>query len=351
MHGVPGPQHHQQVTREGREDVLDERRPEEQERGPGGSPRRRGGARWSVPGTMAPGHATPALGGARPVAPRDSAASPSPPWAWSGSRWGGQRGPRPRRGGAGRTPALAFAHHSATPTCSPSTRRATRAVPTPSPTSRIGSSTRRSSASCLAPELPAGGASGVPAVSAFSWRLPRAGALGPGPPAGAPWWLAATPALGYLRLPQLGPPPHRAHRCSLLALTRGHAAGSGALAALGTATKLFPAALVPAAFGALAAAGRRPLARWATAAAGCCSRSTCPWPSSPSTAGAGSSASTPPAAPRTRCGTPWAARRDAGSILASLGPVALAGGAAGRVALRAARRGRRARGPVARRRW
>ena len=87
-------------------------------------------------------------------------------------------------------------------------------------------------------------------------------------PGAKPWWLAATPALGYYAFLNWDLLPIALVACSLLALTRGHAAGSGALAALGTATKLFPAALVPAAFGALAAAGRRPLARWATAAAG-----------------------------------------------------------------------------------
>ncbi len=55
---------------------------------------------------------------------------------------------------------------------------------------------------------------------------------------------------------------------SLLALSRGRTAGSGVLAGLGTAAKLFPAALAPAVLGALAVSGRRPLLRWSAAAAG-----------------------------------------------------------------------------------
>jgi hypothetical protein len=87
-------------------------------------------------------------------------------------------------------------------------------------------------------------------------------------PEAQPWWLAATPALGYFAFLNWDLLPIALIAGSLLALTRGQAAGSGALAALGTATKLFPAALVPAALGALAAAGRRPLWRWSAAAAG-----------------------------------------------------------------------------------
>jgi Glycosyltransferase family 87 len=115
---------------------------------------------------------------------------------------------------------------------------------------------------------------GGPAVYLVATALFLAGCLGLALwslsrlPDAKPWWLAATPALGYYAFLNWDLLPIALVAGSLLALTRGSAASSGALAALGTATKLFPAALVPATFGALAAAGRRPLRRWATAAAG-----------------------------------------------------------------------------------
>jgi hypothetical protein len=87
-------------------------------------------------------------------------------------------------------------------------------------------------------------------------------------PDARPWWLAATPALGYYAFLNWDLLPIALIAGSLLALSRGRAGGAGALAALGTAAKLFPAALVPATLGALAAAGRRPLGRWAVPAAG-----------------------------------------------------------------------------------
>jgi hypothetical protein len=88
-------------------------------------------------------------------------------------------------------------------------------------------------------------------------------------PDARPWWLAATPALAYYAFLNWDLLPVALIAGSLLALQRGRAARSGALAALGVAAKLFPAALVPAAFGALASAGgRRPLLRWAALAAG-----------------------------------------------------------------------------------
>ena len=87
-------------------------------------------------------------------------------------------------------------------------------------------------------------------------------------PDARPWWLAATPALAYYAFLNWDLLPIALIAGSLLALERGRTARSGALAALGVAAKLFPAALAPAALGALAASGRRPLLRWAAAAAG-----------------------------------------------------------------------------------
>jgi hypothetical protein len=86
-------------------------------------------------------------------------------------------------------------------------------------------------------------------------------------PGAEPWWLAATPALGYFAFLNWDLLPIALVAGALLALERGRTRRSGALAALGVAAKLFPAALAPAAFGALAARGRRPLLRWAGVAA------------------------------------------------------------------------------------
>jgi Glycosyltransferase family 87 len=87
-------------------------------------------------------------------------------------------------------------------------------------------------------------------------------------PDATPWWLAATPALAYYAFLNWDLLPVALIAASLLALDRGQPARSGALAALGTAAKLFPAALVPAAFGALGATSRPALRRWAVVAAG-----------------------------------------------------------------------------------
>ena len=87
-------------------------------------------------------------------------------------------------------------------------------------------------------------------------------------PDARPWWLAATPALAYYAFLNWDLLPVALIAASLLALDRGQAARSGTLAALATAAKLFPAALVPATLGALGAGGRPALGRWALAAAG-----------------------------------------------------------------------------------
>jgi len=86
-------------------------------------------------------------------------------------------------------------------------------------------------------------------------------------PDAKPWWLAATPALATYAFLNWDLLPIALIAGALLALERGRTARSGALAALGVAAKLFPAALAPAAFGALAASGRRPGLRWAATAA------------------------------------------------------------------------------------
>jgi hypothetical protein len=94
-------------------------------------------------------------------------------------------------------------------------------------------------------------------LAAALWALSRL-------PDTRPWWLATTPALAYYAFLNWDLLPVALIAGSLLALSRGQAAGAGALAALGTASKLFPAALIPATLGALAAAGPRPLARRAS---------------------------------------------------------------------------------------
>jgi hypothetical protein len=86
-------------------------------------------------------------------------------------------------------------------------------------------------------------------------------------PGAKPWWLAATPALAYYAFLNWDLLPIALIAGSLLALTRGRAAGSGALAALGVSAKLFPAALAPAILGALAGSSRRSPWRWSAAAA------------------------------------------------------------------------------------
>ncbi len=87
-------------------------------------------------------------------------------------------------------------------------------------------------------------------------------------PGARPWWLAATPALGYYAFLNWDLLPVALIAGSLLALERGRAGRAGALGALGVAAKLFPAALVPAALGALASGRRAPALRWGALAAG-----------------------------------------------------------------------------------
>ncbi len=87
-------------------------------------------------------------------------------------------------------------------------------------------------------------------------------------PGASPWWLAATPALGYFAFLNWDLLPMALLALAMLALERGRTGRSGALAALGVAAKLFPAALVPAALGGLASGRRAPALRWMVIAAG-----------------------------------------------------------------------------------
>jgi hypothetical protein len=91
-------------------------------------------------------------------------------------------------------------------------------------------------------------------------------------PGAAPWWLGATPALAYYAFLNWDLLPIALTAGSLLLLARaarpGAAAGGGALAGLGVAAKLFPAALVPPALGALAPGPRRALLGFGAALAG-----------------------------------------------------------------------------------
>ena len=82
-------------------------------------------------------------------------------------------------------------------------------------------------------------------LAAAAWALHRL-------PGARPWWLAATPALAYYAFLNWDLLPIALTALALLALERGHHASAGAAAALGTAAKLFPVALLPAALGALA---------------------------------------------------------------------------------------------------
>lgn len=77
-------------------------------------------------------------------------------------------------------------------------------------------------------------------------------------PGARPWWLAATPALAYYAFLNWDLLPIALVALALLALERGRPAAAGAAAALGIATKLFPAVVLPPALGALAAGPRRP---------------------------------------------------------------------------------------------
>jgi hypothetical protein len=99
-------------------------------------------------------------------------------------------------------------------------------------------------------------ASALLLVGALALTLGALGRL----PGTSPWWLAATPALGYYAFLNWDLIPVACFALSLLALERSRAGWAGALAALGTAAELFPAALVPAAVGALLS-GTSPPAR------------------------------------------------------------------------------------------
>jgi glycosyl transferase family 87 len=81
-------------------------------------------------------------------------------------------------------------------------------------------------------------------------------------PGAAPWWLGATPALVYYAGLNWDLLPIALLALAILADASGRPAASGALAGLGVAAKLFPAALVPPAAAALARRDRRALARF-----------------------------------------------------------------------------------------
>ncbi|HEX9052262.1 MAG TPA: hypothetical protein VF841_17165 [Anaeromyxobacter sp.] len=87
-------------------------------------------------------------------------------------------------------------------------------------------------------------------------------------PGAAPWWLGATPAIAYYAGLNWDLLPIALLALAVLAQRVARPATSGALAALGVSAKLFPAAFVPAAAGALAGrAPRRGLVRFAAALA------------------------------------------------------------------------------------
>jgi len=86
-------------------------------------------------------------------------------------------------------------------------------------------------------------------------------------PGAAPWWLGATPALAYYAFLNWDLLPIAILALALLALQRGRAAAGGLAAAAGVSAKLFPAALLPPALGALSAGPRRPLLAFAGAGA------------------------------------------------------------------------------------
>ena len=97
----------------------------------------------------------------------------------------------------------------------------------------------------------------VLALLALSWT-----------PGAAPWWLGATPAIVYYAGLNWDLLPVALLALAVLAQQVARPAASGVLAALGVSAKLFPAALVPAAVGALAfRPPRRALARFAIALA------------------------------------------------------------------------------------
>ena len=85
-------------------------------------------------------------------------------------------------------------------------------------------------------------------------------------PGAAPWWLGATPAIVYYAGLNWDLLPIALLALAVLAEQVARPAASGTLAALGVSTKLFPAAFVPAALGALALRPpRRALARFSVA--------------------------------------------------------------------------------------
>jgi Glycosyltransferase family 87 len=85
-------------------------------------------------------------------------------------------------------------------------------------------------------------------------------------PGASPWWLAGTPALVYYAGLNWDLLPIALLVASVLALSRGRPAASGALSALGAAAKLWPVAIVPPAAAALLARrDGRSLARGAAA--------------------------------------------------------------------------------------
>jgi hypothetical protein len=85
-------------------------------------------------------------------------------------------------------------------------------------------------------------------------------------PGASPWWLAGTPALAYCAGLNWDLLPIALLLGAALALERRRPGAAGVLAALGVCAKLWPAALLPSAAGALAAPrSRRSLARGAAA--------------------------------------------------------------------------------------
>jgi uncharacterized membrane protein len=87
-------------------------------------------------------------------------------------------------------------------------------------------------------------------------------------PGASPWWLGATPALGYYAFLNWDLLPIALVALALVALERGRPAAGGAAAALGVAAKLFPVALVPPALGALSAGPPRRLLLFGAALGG-----------------------------------------------------------------------------------
>jgi hypothetical protein len=75
-------------------------------------------------------------------------------------------------------------------------------------------------------------------------------------PGADPWWWAGTPAIAWYAGLNWDAIPIALLLGAVLALARRREAGAGALAALGVSAKLFPAALLPAAAGALLGRGR-----------------------------------------------------------------------------------------------